>query len=168
VNQHSRTVRPSVFFATTFMLSWAIWAPLVLVRLEVLPGFVPLTALTPVALLGVLMPAVAATFLTAHAAGRPGVRGLYSRLRQWRLGRWWLAVLLLQPAVLVITALVYNALARDDQVRVVPGLAVGTLLTTVVFIVAPAQVKRSGGVDWRFQRFRTGMARSPQVSSWRS
>jgi membrane protease YdiL (CAAX protease family) len=146
VNEHPGTVRPSVFFATTFLLSWAIWVPLMLIRLNVLPRFVPLAALTPVALLGVLMPAVAATFLTARAAGRPGVRGLYARLKLWRVGRWWVAVLLLQPAMLVITTLVYNAVAADDPVRAAPGLTVGTLLTTAVFLLISSTGEEVG---WR-------------------
>jgi membrane protease YdiL (CAAX protease family) len=135
-----------LFFATTFLLSWAIWVPLMLMRLDVLPRVLPLTALTPVAMLGVLMPAVAATFLTARAAGRPGVRRLYSRLKLWRVGRWWLAVVLLQPAVLVATTLVYNAFAGGDPVRAAPGLGVGTLLTTTVFLVIASTGEEVG---WR-------------------
>ena len=79
-------VRPWVFFATTFLLSWGIWLPLMLIRVGVLHGLVAQTALTPLAFLGVCMPAVAATFHAARAGGRAGVRDLYGRLRMWRVG----------------------------------------------------------------------------------
>jgi hypothetical protein len=61
---------------------------------------------------GVLMPAVAATMLTGRYAGRTGLRELYVRLRLWRVGRWWLPVLLIQPCVLVIAAAGRSRMAR--------------------------------------------------------
>jgi membrane protease YdiL (CAAX protease family) len=145
VSRDPETVRPLMFFAATFLLSWSIWVPLMLIRLDVLPPWVPVATLTPVAFLGVLMPAVAATILTARAAGRPGVRRLYSRLHLWRVGRWWLPVLLLQPAVLATTTVVYNAVA-GDPVRAAPGLTVGALLSTVVFLLISSTGEEVG---WR-------------------
>lgn len=75
VTQRWTGVRPSVFFATTFLLSWAVWLPLMLVRLGVLPEVIPVAALTPVALVGVLVPGVVATLLTARASGDPECEG---------------------------------------------------------------------------------------------
>ena len=86
VDDRQPGVRPTAFFATTFLLSWAIWVPLMLVRLDVLPQVVPDASLTAVALLGVLMPAVAASVLTARAGGRHALRELWARLTVWRVG----------------------------------------------------------------------------------
>lgn len=139
-------VRPSVFFGTTFLLSWAVWVPLMLIRLGVLPQVIPVSALTPLALPGVLMPCLAATVLTARASGREGVRRLYARLLVWRVGRWWLAVLAVQPAVLLVAAVSYNALGRADEVVPVAGLAVGALATSAVFLLVASTGEEVG---WR-------------------
>jgi uncharacterized protein len=139
-------VRPSSFFGTTFALSWTVWVPLMLIRLGVLPELVPVTALTPLALPGVLMPAVAAVMLSARASGRAGVRRLLRRLLLWRVGGWWLVVLLLQPLVLLVVSVVYNALGRGDQVLRTPGLTVGALLTSVVVLLVASTGEEVG---WR-------------------
>jgi membrane protease YdiL (CAAX protease family) len=155
-------VPPAVFFATTFALSWAVWLPLMLVRLEVLPQLVPRTALTPVGLLGVLMPAVAATILTGRRAGRPGLRRLYGRLRLWRVGRWWLPALLIQPCVLVLSALVDRAVGSGDPVPVAPGLSVVSVLASVVFLAVAATGEELG---WRGLALPALQARSGAVTA---
>ena len=46
------------------------------------------------------------------------MRELYSRLKLWRVGRWWLAVLLLQPVVLLTTTTwVYKAITLTTKHR---------------------------------------------------
>lgn len=139
----SPTVPPQRFFVTTFLLSWAIWVPLMLIRLDVLPRLVPLSSLTPIALLGVLMPAVAATALTGRTSGRAGVRALWRRLLVRPRGRWWLAVLALQPLLVATTALVARPV---DPVGLEPGLAAGTLVSTTVFLVLASTGEEVG---WR-------------------
>jgi membrane protease YdiL (CAAX protease family) len=139
-------VHPGTFFATTFVLSWAVWVPLLLVHLDVLPPVIPEGSLTPVALLGVLMPAAAASVLTRRAGGRAALRRLWGRLGTWRTGWWWVPTLLLQPTLLVATALVVGAAELGDEVRAAPGLGVGAILTSVVFLVVAATGEEVG---WR-------------------
>lgn len=139
-------MRPWTFFGLTFLLSWAVWLPLMSVRLGVLPQVVPLAALTPIALLGVLMPAVAATALTARAAGRAGLRDLWARLCRWRVGRLWLPVVLGQPVLLLVTALLHNALGGGDPVVPSDDLGIGALLTSAVFLVIASTGEEVG---WR-------------------
>lgn len=153
-------MRPSTFFGLTFLLSWAVWLPLMLVRLGVLPDVVPLSALTPIALLGVLMPCVAATVLTARAGGRLGVRELYGRLRRWRVGRLWLPVILVQPIVLLVTTLLYNALGGDDPVVRSADLSVGVLLSSAVFLLIASTGEEVG---WRGLALPALQARSGPV-----
>lgn len=136
----------TAFFATTFALSWTVWVPLMLVRLGVLPRVVPLDALTPLGVIGVLMPAVAATCLTARSARRAGVRRLWRRLRMWRVGRWWLPVLLLQPVLLVVVALVHGRLGAGDPVHLESGLSIASLLVSVLVLVVAASGEEIG---WR-------------------
>lgn len=139
-------VSASAFFATTFLLSWVVWLPLMLIRLDVLPRLVSLDALTPIGLVGVLMPGVAATWLTARVAGRAGVRSLLGRLLRWRVGRWWWPVLLLQPVLLVVTALVHHGVDDSDGLHLAPGLSVASLLSSLVFLVVAASGEEVG---WR-------------------
>lgn len=149
----------------TFVLSWALWLPLMLIRLDVLPRLVSVSSLTPLGLLGVLMPAVAATLLTARYAGRTGLRKLYLRLRLWRVGRWWLPALLIQPFVLILAALVSNGVGGGEQVRVAPGLSVGSLLSSVVFLVVAATGEELGwrGLALPALQARTGAAAASVV-----
>jgi uncharacterized protein len=156
------TMRPDVFFAATFLLSGVVWVPLMLIRLGVLPPVIPLSALTAVALPGVLMPSVAASLLTFHHEGRPGVARLCARLRIWRVGRWWVAVLLVQPVVLVVTAAAYNALRGDDPVHVAPGLTAGSLLGVGVFLVVASTGEEVG---WRGLALPALQARHSAVTS---
>jgi membrane protease YdiL (CAAX protease family) len=146
VTRHPARVSAAAFFVTTFVLSWTVWVPLMLVRLDVLPRFVPLGTLTPLGLVGVLMPGVAATWLTARRLGRSGVRELLGRLLRWRLGRWWWVVLLLQPGLLALTAVIHAAVADGAGVHLEPGLSVVSLLSSVVFLVLAASGEELG---WR-------------------
>ncbi len=139
-------VRPTAFFATTFLLSWAIWVPLMLVRLDVLPPVVPDASLTAVALLGVLMPAVAASVLTARAGGRHALRELWARLTVWRVGWWWLAALGIQPVVLLLSAVAFGVLQPDYDLAAVAGLTLGSVLTQVLFLLVASTGEEVG---WR-------------------
>ena len=139
-------VSTTAFFVTTFVLSWAAWMPLMLIRLGVLPRVVSLDALTPLGLMGVLMPGVAATLLTARAAGRAGVRRLFGSMFLWRVRRWWWPVLLLQPCLLALTAVVHDGVTGGEPVEPASGLSVASLLVSVVFLFVAASGEELG---WR-------------------
>lgn len=86
---------------------------------------------------------MAATALTGRASGRAGVRALWRRLLIRPRGRWWLAVLALQPLLVATTTL----LARPvDPVGLEPGLAASTLVGTTVFLVLASTGEEVG---WR-------------------
>lgn len=159
MTRHPAPVSATAFFATTFALSWAVWVPLMLVRLGVLPRIVRLDAVTPLGIIGVLMPAVAATWLTARAAGRAGVRRLWRRLLVWRIGLWWLPALLLQPVLLVSVSLVHDRLP-GDPVQVESGLSVASLLVSVLALFVAASGEEIG---WRGLALPALQARSGPV-----
>jgi CAAX protease family protein len=128
-------LRTRGYFVTTFALSWSVWVPLMLIRVGVIPTAMTDDALVALALPGVLMPAVAATWLTGRELGWAGVRRLYGRLGRWRIGRWWWVALLLQPLVLVVTAVLYNQMSDGDRVEVESGLTAVSVMLSLTFLV---------------------------------
>jgi membrane protease YdiL (CAAX protease family) len=129
------TVSPARFFTFTVVLSWAIWIPLLLSHLEIGPLRIAEGTSALVRLFGVLMPATVAIVLTSRGGGRQEVRALLGRLRIWRVGLgWWAAALLLQPAFLVVAALLANALAGSPVVTFTTTDA-ATLVVSIVFLL---------------------------------
>src|SRR5690349_22426736 len=86
----------ALFFALTFLLSWAIWVPVMTASFG-LPGF----EFPPAGLVGALMPGIAALIIAAVVGGRAEVRALLRQLRVWRVDARWYAI-----AVLVVPALI--------------------------------------------------------------
>jgi membrane protease YdiL (CAAX protease family) len=62
------------------------------------------------------------------------------------VGRWWWPVLLLQPALLVLTAVVHDAAGPGDGLHLAPGLTIASLLSSVVFLLVAASGEELG---WR-------------------
>jgi membrane protease YdiL (CAAX protease family) len=130
------SVRPASFFALTYLLSWLIWIPLDLSHF----GFGPFRAFEQgsslLRLVGVLMPAVSAIILAARAGGRAGVSTVLERLSIWRVGwNWWAAAVMVQPVLLVLSALIYNALGGRPQVIAAGALPIATLVVNVLFLL---------------------------------
>jgi CAAX protease family protein len=92
------------FFTLTYALTWALWAPLVILR-DSMPGGVGFV----LAMLGSLVPSTLAVVFVAVLHGKQGVRKLLGRLLKARIGlRWYLAVLalpLLAPLALGLSIL---------------------------------------------------------------
>ncbi len=140
-------VPPRAYFVLTFVLSWAIWIPLTLSRYAVWPLAIPEGVSAIVRLLGVLMPGVAAVLLTARAGGGSAVRRLLARFAIWRVGwRWWAAAVLVQPALLGLTALVHNILRADVPLRPIPFAGWGALIANLVFLTLASLGEETG---WR-------------------
>jgi membrane protease YdiL (CAAX protease family) len=82
-----------------------------------------------IAFAGVLGPTFASLLVTRLAYGREGLQALWARLRDWRAGRWWWALLII-PAATAVTP-VLRGLAGYPQnpsamlSLIGPGLAVG-------------------------------------------
>jgi uncharacterized protein len=135
------------YFALTYALSWAIWLPLLWLHFN--PGAWPqLEGLSaPLRLLGVLMPATAALVLTARAGGWRGVQALLGGLTRWRVGLGsWAAAALVQPALVVTVALLYNALGGAPAVTAAPALPAAWLAAQVVFLTLASLGEEIG---WR-------------------
>ncbi|HZQ49198.1 MAG TPA: type II CAAX endopeptidase family protein [Candidatus Dormibacteraeota bacterium] len=113
------------FFALTFLLSWAIWVPVMTSSLG-WPGF----AFPPAGLVGALMPGVAALLVLGFTAGWGGIRSLLKQVLVWRVDvRWYAAALLLVPAMVAVVFVV-SGWWRGTPLPA-PAFGVGALLTMV-------------------------------------
>jgi membrane protease YdiL (CAAX protease family) len=129
------SIPPLTFFALTYALSWLIWVPLVLSHFEIGPFRIPEGVSNVVRLLGVLMPATAALWLTARAGGRSQIKSLLGRLTIWRVGwQWWAAAGLVHPVLLLSIGLAYNWLGGDPPVTSVPPVPPVALAVNVFFL----------------------------------
>jgi membrane protease YdiL (CAAX protease family) len=91
------------FFLLAFAIAWGFWIPAALA----LKGFLSLPfPVTLADLLGVWGPSLAGIVMTVVNDGKGGLRVLFKRLFQWRVGiQWYLFVLLWPPALsLLVTA----------------------------------------------------------------
>lgn len=128
-------VRPAAFFGLTLLLSWLIWIPLALSHFGIGPFHIPEEISAIVRLLGVLMPSAAALWLAARGGGRAAVRGLLGRLAHWRVGwQWWLAAVVVAPALLIASGLLYNRLGGQPPVTPQPPVAPVALAINIVFL----------------------------------
>jgi membrane protease YdiL (CAAX protease family) len=141
MNKETKAVSPTAFFVLTFILSWSIWISLILASSQISEGLSNI-----VRLFGVLMPAVAAISLTAYAAGRTGIKQLFSRLKIWKVGgKWWLSGLLVYPVLLVAAGLLYNLFDAQNSITVLP-FSVSVLIANVIFLTIAALGEEIG---WR-------------------
>jgi uncharacterized protein len=122
-----KTVSPLTFFILTYILSWTIWIVLIIGASQIPEGVSNI-----VRLFGVLMPAVSALALTIHAK-RSGINELFARFKIWRVGsKWWFAVVLIYPGMLVAAGLIYNFFVAGS-VNLMTVTA-GTLIANIIFL----------------------------------
>jgi uncharacterized protein len=132
----SPVVRPLTFFVVTFLVSWLIWIPLVFSHFGVGPFHISEDLSALVRLLGVLIPSITAILLTLISGKPKAVRDLLKPIRKWRVGwRWWVAAVLVQPALLVISALIYNMIQKDTPVTAVSIDSASGLIISVLFLL---------------------------------
>ena len=136
MRSNANRVHPAAFFMLTFALSWLIWIPLALSHFGIGPVKIPEAISSIIRLLGVLMPAVAAFWLTARTGGSEAVHSLWKRLALWRVGwRWWLAAVVGVPALLIASGLLYNWLWGNPPVTSEALVEPVALLVNVIFLV---------------------------------
>lgn len=129
------SVTPFRFFTLTYLLSWLIWIPLALSHFGIGPFHIADETSNGIRLLGVLMPAVSALFLTARSDGRDGLRTLLSRLVLWRVDwKYWIAATLVQPILILASALTFNLFAPTD-ISPAPTASAGALIVNIIFLL---------------------------------
>jgi membrane protease YdiL (CAAX protease family) len=142
----SQYISPLRFFLLTFILSWLIWIPLTLSHFNIGPFKISEDLSSIVRLLGVLMPMVSALLLTTLYGGRLAVRSLLSRLKIWRVGwKWWIAVVLVFPALLIIAGILYNLFSGQPFISLLP-ITAAVLLVNIIFLAIASLGEEIG---WR-------------------
>ena len=140
-------VRPATFFVVTYLLSWLIWIPLVLSRFAVVPFSVAGDTGVLISFAGVLMPSISALVLTAFREGLPGIRRLLEPIKQWKVGWvWWGAAGLVQPVLLLLTALAYKAFGFQPTITSEPVTSIISLVINIIFLLLATTGEEIG---WR-------------------
>jgi uncharacterized protein len=136
MQETTHAIRPRTFFLLTFILSWMIWIPLDLAHFGIGPLHIPEGTSSIVRLLGVLMPATAAMILTGIHGGKAGLKALFSRLKIWRVGwKWWAAAGLIQPALLVLAAVIFNLFGGTPAIAPIPLVSAAALSINIFFLL---------------------------------
>ena len=119
------------FFVLTVAITWGMAVLLVLFPGPLEALFGPLSKSSPLFVLAVAGPTIAATILTAARDGRAGVRALYVRLLQWRFGLRWYAVTLV--GIPLVGYLVSRAAGPELKYDLsTPALLFGLLLNQLI------------------------------------
>jgi membrane protease YdiL (CAAX protease family) len=129
-------VSPARFFLLTYGLSWLIWIPLTLSHFGIGSFRIAEGTSNVVRLFGVLMPAVSAILLTVRAGGRAALRNLFARLFLWRVSwKWWLAAVVVQPALLGLAALTFNLTSNESKVLPQAVASAAAFIVNVIFLL---------------------------------
>ncbi len=105
-----KRIQLPLFFLLSFLFSWIVWAPQAAGVLGIAGVSIP--AESPLNLLAVWGPALAAIIVAALATGRTGLRKLFGSLGQWRVGIQWYVLVLLLPAGMWLAGRVLDMLLR--------------------------------------------------------
>lgn len=86
----------ALFSAVSLLLAWSIWVPQALERFG-LVGWAP-SLRPPINALTVWAPGLAAMLTIYRRSGCKAIGGLFSQLKQWRVGvKWYIVALFLEP-----------------------------------------------------------------------
>lgn len=145
----------ATYFGVAFLLSYGgflvVEAPKLLRGERIQPSDALL--LFPVIVIGVGLVGIA---LTRMVDGRSGLRDLFSRMRRWRVGARWYAVLLLPPCL-------YLALLLSLRVLVSPNFAPGFFPIGIVFGLVAGFFEEIGWTGYAFPKMQ--LKQSPLSAS---
>ncbi len=137
------------FFLLTFAISWLIWLPSVLRS----NGFANVPALP---LPGTLGPAIAAFILVGFESGRGGIGRLLRRAIDVGFSkRWLLPLLLLFPAVGILTAVILSLLGEGTGDWAPPNLPTA-VITFLVILFIGGGMEEFGWRGYALDRMQTG------------
>ncbi len=97
-----------LFFLICFVISWAVWVPMALGELGIIPSTI--ASDSPLNLIAVWGPGLAAILVAVFTAGKAGLRQLFAPLGRWRVGIHWYLFALFYPAALWLLASVVDRL----------------------------------------------------------
>ena len=107
MNSHSKTNQQIVqFFWLTFLFSWILWLPGVLITYQLITPNATINAANQVLKwIAGMGPSLAALYLIARSEGASGLKALFKRVLDFKLGIWYVPVFLLLPVILVLAHL---------------------------------------------------------------
>ncbi|MDI9395136.1 MAG: CPBP family intramembrane metalloprotease [Euryarchaeota archaeon] len=118
------------FFAIAIGFTWLFWIPDGLAKRGVLPD----TIWTSFAYLGAWGPLLAVVYLVAREEGLDGIKGLVKKGTDYKFGKgWWAVVLLLLPALIVISYII--SISIEGVVPPSPAEGLYWFLPVIFFIV---------------------------------
>lgn len=116
------------YIVLAYTLSWVYWIPLALGDDTVRAGIG-----WPSQMPGLLGPAVAAVIVTSMVDGKEGLADLWSRITRWRVGWWWLSVLVILLAGAIAIA-VTDGFGDTADLTLYSGVSAGIgPLATIAF-----------------------------------
>jgi membrane protease YdiL (CAAX protease family) len=121
----------AAYVVLAYVLSWAYWVPLALGNRTVETGVG-----WPSQMPGLAGPAISAVIVTALVGDRASLASVWRRLTRWRVGWWWLSVLVVLAAGAVGLTLVGGGVDTADLTRY-SGISagIGPLATITVALV---------------------------------
>lgn len=135
------------YFVMTYIISWGgaflVVAP-TLLHGKPIPQLDGLL-MFPVLLLG---PSIAGITLTLLTEGRPGLRALFGRMRHWRVGGQWYAVILLPPALITGVLFTLRALVS-------PVFSPHLMIFGLFYGVVPGFLEEIGWTGYVFPKLQT-------------
>jgi membrane protease YdiL (CAAX protease family) len=121
-----------VFFVLTFIITWAMWFPAVLTKLN--GGASILGPDNPVGQFGRWAPGIAAIILTAFIAGKKGIGDLFRPLKIWQVNiGWYLVALFYQPLLFFFAKWVDGLFGNAYEV--VSPLASVNIDVPIIFVI---------------------------------
>lgn len=99
------------FFTLTFLFSWLLWLPGVLISYKLInPSNTFITITNNLKFIAGMGPSLAALYLIIRNDGKTGVKTLFQRVLNIRLGYWYIPTLLLLPTILIVAHLLNKLL----------------------------------------------------------
>ncbi len=116
------------YFVLAYALSWIFWIPVIFVN-------DPPDAIMLLVLLGIYGASGAGFIMTGFVDGKPGVRKLWARVRNWRVGFKWYLVAFLAVPILILAGVVLYTLLGNSTGPFVPSLLPMLLLGSIPAII---------------------------------
>lgn len=126
-----------LFFALTFLFSWAIWVPMALNYSGLLPFRLDPGLGLVVRLFGTFGPAAAASVVAVLLGGRPALRALWAQLKIWKVSWVWYALSgLVFPVLVLVIAWIYQFLPGVEPLPYQPVSPANLLVVMVILTLS--------------------------------
>jgi membrane protease YdiL (CAAX protease family) len=116
------------YFVLAYALSWIFWIPVIFVN-------DPPDEIMLLVLLGIYGASGAGFIVTGIIDGKPGVRKLWARIRNWRVGFKWYLVAFLGAPIIVLAGVILYTLLGNPTGPFVPSLLPMLLLGSIPAII---------------------------------